>query len=1065
MSYQNINQYNFKKIYLKPVKEITDLSLASDEKDYDEEVIFSSYLIAEFDGQRMPLKFDFDSSGTTSCVNCGTFSADTIVSENYWNPKGLNLELCTGVTELCNVGLTGIDNGLVSGFTGSTIEINSGLYSSDEDKFSRYKYDARFKMHPVTGFTTEQNRIFDDGSFDYNYSYGYDGTVGNFLSLSGGFYQGFYKLQGYDYQVLPERYNWGWSAEFLLRQRRYADFEVGLNKRYPENIGTFFYIGARAENKFYHFANGDVQYIGNINGTWNLYIEDFYSPDSGYVDSFTLTICDSENCYDFVSNQTNIIINDFGTSPGTPASVYPVTFNVSGITNIVTDINLTINNYYHTYAGDVGMLLVTPDGTPSIIAGVFGTGELVDNITVTLSSSATTLWDEYSSGVYLNNSTCYGDMLFSSPCPYQYNQYQSTKNLKGLAEYYSRVTEGLDILKTCACNLSATSASTSCTTVYPQSALTDYHCTCSCGCTCPTNNITGETDPLYDGVSNALSFRLSGESNPRLCVKTYRITGGCETTGSCETTGITYTTGTSLTEWCSTRGIFDECKDTLYIDGENWVQIDAVFVRDIYLDECDLQYKGGLKEIVKTEYIDSLNNNSVALVTPPITHEEVYAPPTTDVVNITEYWINEKEYRKGKLKFYVNGKLFFVVNDFEEIIPRPLNVEKEKQIGVSYNISLGGGTQGLHDNLTLSGETGLQQDPELLPTEILNQTEYSGLTTNIKLEEYFGGSFIGDISAFRFYSEPLNASQIKHNYKLLRNKYTLLDPFCPNCVPPPPSQTPTNTPTPTMTPTNTVTPSITPTETPTNTPTPSITPSTTEFKTPTPTQTPTVTQTPSQTPTMTVTPTSSETPTPTVTPTNTPTPSVTPPTTLRAYLFIEPQTGSTNIGQWMYDTGSNFYGFTNDSQPSQNQMLFDSDMNRYVDFTGWTTGDFPTIIQQVVPQVSGGLDEFDNPIVAYNFKTTEIPANTVGCQAWYTWIIPTYLTNNLKQYEIDYNSSGNPDVLTPVRTESTIYSYTFNYTGSTIPNTTYRVYTTYPNSIFELNNNQNIYFRGNSLIP
>jgi len=437
MSYQNINQYNFKKIYLKPVKEITDLSLASDEKDYDEEVIFSSYLIAEFDGQRMPLKFDFDSSGTTSCVNCGTFSADTIVSENYWNPKGLNLELCTGVTELCNVGLTGIDNGLVSGFTGSTIEINSGLYSSDEDKFSRYKYDARFKMHPVTGFTTEQNRIFDDGSFDYNYSYGYDGTVGNFLSLSGGFYQGFYKLQGYDYQVLPERYNWGWSAEFLLRQRRYADFEVGLNKRYPENIGTFFYIGARAENKFYHFANGDVQYIGNINGTWNLYIEDFYSPDSGYVDSFTLTICDSENCYDFVSNQTNIIINDFGTSPGTPASVYPVTFNVSGITNIVTDINLTINNYYHTYAGDVGMLLVTPDGTPSIIAGVFGTGELVDNITVTLSSSATTLWDEYSSGVYLNNSTCYGDMLFSSPCPYQYNQYQSTKNLKGLAEYYS----------------------------------------------------------------------------------------------------------------------------------------------------------------------------------------------------------------------------------------------------------------------------------------------------------------------------------------------------------------------------------------------------------------------------------------------------------------------------------------------------------------------------------------------------------------------------------------------------------------------------------------------------
>jgi len=345
----------------------------------------------------------------------------------------------------------------------------------------------------------------------------------------------------------------------------------------------------------------------------------------------------------------------------------------------------------------------------------------------------------------------------------------------------------------------------------------------------------------------------------------------------------------------------------------------------------------------------------------------------------------------------------------------------------------------------------LQQDPELLPTDVLNQTEYSGLTTNIKLEEYFGGSFIGDISAFRFYSEPLNASQIKHNYKLLKNKYTLLDPDCPNCIIPTPTQTPSNTPTPTVTPTNTVTPSITPSETPTNTPTPTVTATPTLFISPTPTttqtNTPTVTETPTQTPT------------------NTPTPTPTPLTTYRAYLFIEPQTGSTNIGQWMYDSGSNFFGFTNESQPAQDQTMFDSDMNLYVDYSGWTNGEFPTIIEQMVPQVSGGVDEFDNPIVAYNFKTTEILANTVGCQAWYTWIIPTILTNGGKQSEIDFNPTGNPNLLTAVRTEQTIYTYTFNYTGSTLPNTTYRVYTTYPNNIFKLNNTQNIYFRGNSITP
>ena len=62
MSYQNINQYNFRRFGLKPVNEITDISLASDEKDYDQEVIFSPFLIANEDGNRMPFKFDLNNS-------------------------------------------------------------------------------------------------------------------------------------------------------------------------------------------------------------------------------------------------------------------------------------------------------------------------------------------------------------------------------------------------------------------------------------------------------------------------------------------------------------------------------------------------------------------------------------------------------------------------------------------------------------------------------------------------------------------------------------------------------------------------------------------------------------------------------------------------------------------------------------------------------------------------------------------------------------------------------------------------------------------------------------------
>ena len=67
MSYQNINQYNFRRWGLLPVNEITDICLASDEKTYDQEVVFSPLLIGEDDGNRMPFKFDFNSSATTFC--------------------------------------------------------------------------------------------------------------------------------------------------------------------------------------------------------------------------------------------------------------------------------------------------------------------------------------------------------------------------------------------------------------------------------------------------------------------------------------------------------------------------------------------------------------------------------------------------------------------------------------------------------------------------------------------------------------------------------------------------------------------------------------------------------------------------------------------------------------------------------------------------------------------------------------------------------------------------------------------------------------------------------------
>jgi hypothetical protein len=250
--------------------------------------------------------------------------------------------------------------------------------------------------------------------------------------------------------------------------------------------------------------------------------------------------------------------------------------------------------------------------------------------------------------------------------------------------------------------------------------------------------------------------------------------------------------------------------------------------------------------------------------------------------------------------------------------------------------------------------------------------------------------------------------------------------------------------------------------TPTPTPTPTVTPSS-QTPTPTPTNTETPTTTPTPSVTGTLTPTPSSTPATTPTPTPTPTSSPIPISTL-AYLFIEPQTGSTDIGQYLFDSGVNFFGFTNISSPdTSNPTQFNLDMNAYVDFSGWTSGLFPAVRTQVVPQSTGGVDSYGNAIIEFNFTTHEVPSGTVGGSAWYMWIIPTGSTNGEIQTLIDYNNSGNPNVLTSVNTESTLRSNTFTYSGTTIPVGTYRIYTTFTDVAFYIDNNDNIYFRGNTV--
>lgn len=170
-------------------------------------------------------------------------------------------------TVLNNIGLTGVDNGLLlfdkdtttqeefdELFTKSTLEIDAD--------------DMRLHLSAVGG----NNKIY---SYDV---YNVTEDDKNISQLDGGFYQGFFKTdKGCDYQILPTKLGNGWCMEFVLKPEfdgfdsdsviEYEDDCVSfgcekyrlktLNETYPENKGIFFYIGTRAENKWYKYYNSD----------------------------------------------------------------------------------------------------------------------------------------------------------------------------------------------------------------------------------------------------------------------------------------------------------------------------------------------------------------------------------------------------------------------------------------------------------------------------------------------------------------------------------------------------------------------------------------------------------------------------------------------------------------------------------------------------------------------------------------------------------------------------------------------------------------------------------------
>jgi len=711
MSYQNINQYIYPKLKLQVLYDGQDMSLASDEVDFNQEVIFSPYIIGVNDGKKLPINIDLNSplSSLNLTLNYGSYNFENVViSETFYQPEDLRIECFTAGTT-CDIGLTGVDNGLVNLIEGELLNFTNGLFS-DEVKFNRMFYDRRMKLIQTTTNVPKNNKF---SGVTYYTSYEmvskYSPQVGRYIELYGGFYQGFYKLFGYDYEILPERFNKGWSVEVLLKPRFFNEYNppVGyttLNEIYPKNKNTLFYLGTRAENKFYHYADGSPKCDSN-----------YTRVTSGLTNCFETCAC----CNYDIKNSRCIYVYP----PRPIGGEYDPHVNYG--------CNLCNGNYETKLTCGCGC-----DLDPCKTCGWMCFEHKCETIIVptptpTPTPSPTPSCDTYSDVIPCPTKPC------CTACP------------------------------SCGCD------------------------TCGCPPTEPSNVFksiedTCEKDPKFDALSNNFSIRLCGDpKNPGIGIRVLKITGECQTTGTC-VTGQTYVTGYTIQDIC-TPPIYPYCLEVnpAWLNLEHWFLLDVVFERYTFIDFCDLRWFGGLDQITRVEFLQSLANNTVSLIQPPYTNG-YEIPQQVKIVQLNRIWLDETKFRLGRLKIYINGRIFYTIENFEEVIPRALDTDKERQVAVPFNMSWGGGTQGLHENLTLSSCTDTSegyyiQDPECFPENILSATTLNKLKTHILLEENFAGTLDGAISQFRFYTQPISSPEVKHNFKILKDKFSMFDPDCPVC--------------------------------------------------------------------------------------------------------------------------------------------------------------------------------------------------------------------------------------------------------------------------------------------
>lgn len=611
----NIKNYNFNKVDVKLSNhDYWDFYLAKDEYSSggsSSGVTSGDCFVVWYDFNNVAT---FENSATTASTIYSLISWDNAVNTGYTFPS---------------YGLTGLDNGhilfekdpsdpanqnLVEALTGTSLVIPSG--------------NTKLSLTQVTGYT-------NDYTYPMSYNENLISNVGGYMEFCGGFYQGYYKIDGSSYEVLPTRMNSGWSAEFWLLSGTSCTGNTGsiLNDSFPDNKGFFFYMGTRAENKFWNqFEGDDTGCLSACSATT--------SACTGTVSSFCTVLKEPDIT----------IIGDYG---------FGIPLNPPRV-----EIDL-ITNPFLIYGRAF-------DASAERITGV------TDSIILSSITNTSNIYDRS-----CGSTNPYGYMFNAGACDLSSYDGLGTRQVGNYDGNGIAVAKSKEVI----------TDFTNPFLVYGRGRgyCSGTGCTCS-SCCGPNDGYGSETVCSYSGdtslegyidynldiIDNAIGFRIKDDGS--IGYRTLTVTGTCYTASTGERL---YTSGITVQEGYSAPNM---------VSPNDWNYIVIKYVTD-YLDDCDL--------------------------------------------------LTAKK-RTGKLMFYVNAKLKYVVNDFPEHMARRLDEYKAKQVGVPFNFSLGGGSQGLHESQTFDG---LDMEDRGLP-----------------IEENFAGTFIGGISQFKFNICPLTYENIRNNY-------------------------------------------------------------------------------------------------------------------------------------------------------------------------------------------------------------------------------------------------------------------------------------------------------------